>query len=213
MKRDKADGVVDLVSNNFINGPDCMIIYLSDLYACCLHHGFMPEAKLLSTVTPISKDPKVTGQTSNSYRGTALSAMYTKVFEYVILNMHSDSLILINLQFAYKAGTSTTQCIWAAREVISYYNNKGSDVYCCLLDCSKAFDQIKHDKLLQNLVAKNVPPVIIRETWLLKSHLNLLDKIHDNYMWHAVSDINENKQVLRGRPYGCTAILYKKSIA
>ncbi len=36
LKRDKADGVVDLVSNNFINGPNCMIMYLRDLYACCL---------------------------------------------------------------------------------------------------------------------------------------------------------------------------------
>ncbi len=41
-------------------------------------------------------------------------------------------------------------------------NNKGSDVYCCLLDCNKAFDQIKHNKLLEKLVAKDVPPVIIR---------------------------------------------------
>ncbi len=88
--------------------------------------------------------------------------MCTKVFEYVILNMHCDSLISNNLQFAYKASTSTTQCTWAAREVIWYYNNKGSDVYCCLLDCSKAFDQIKHGKLLENLVTKDVPPVIIR---------------------------------------------------
>ncbi len=76
--------------------------------------------------------------------------------------MHSDSLISNNLQFAYKAGTSTTQCTWTAHEVISYYNNKGSDAYCCLLDCSKAFDQIKHDKLLEKLVAKGVPSVIIR---------------------------------------------------
>ncbi len=37
------------------------------------------------------------------------------------------------------------------REVISYYNNNGSDVYACLLDCSKAFDRVRHDKLLQNL--------------------------------------------------------------
>ncbi len=43
-----------------------------------------------------------------------------------------------SFQFAYKAGMSTTQCTWAAREVISYYNNKGSNVYCCLLDCSKS---------------------------------------------------------------------------
>jgi hypothetical protein len=31
----------------------------------------------------------------------------------------------------------------------------------CLI-CSKAFDKIKHDKLLENLIVKNVPPIIIR---------------------------------------------------
>ncbi len=118
----------------------------------------MPEAILLSTIIPIPKDPNGTGQKSDSYRGIALSALCTKV----ILNMHNDSLISNNLQFANKADTSTTQCTWAAREVTSYYNNKGGNVYCCLLDCSKAFDQIKHDKLLEKLVAKDVPPVIIR---------------------------------------------------
>ncbi len=53
-----------------------------------------------------------------------------------------------DLQFACKADTSTTQCTWAATEVITYYNNNGSDVCSCLLDCSKAFDRIRHDKLL-----------------------------------------------------------------
>ncbi len=120
-------------------------------------HGFMPETMLLSTIIPIPKDPNGTGQKSDSYIGIALSALCTKVFEYVILNMHSDSLISNNLQFAYKSGMFTAQCTWAAREVISYYNNKGSDVY-----CSKAFDLIKHDKLLEKLVSKDVPPVIIR---------------------------------------------------
>ncbi len=162
LKRDKADGVVDLVSNNFINGPDCMIMYFRDFYACCLHHDFMPEATLLLTIIPIPNDPNVTDQKSDSYKGIALSALCTKVFEYVILNMHSDSLISNNLQFVYKAGMSTTQCTWAARKVISHYNNMGSDVYCCLLDCSKTFDLIKLDRLLEKLVAKDVPPVIYK---------------------------------------------------
>ncbi len=87
--------------------------------------------------------------------------------------MHSDSQISNNLQCVYKAGTPTTQwalgllmklfhITWAAHEVISYHNNKDSSVYCCLYDCSKVFDQIKH-KLLENRVAKDVPTVIIRE--------------------------------------------------
>ncbi len=65
-----------------------------------------------------------------------------------------------DLQFAYKADTSTTQCTWATREVITYYNNNGSDVYSCLLDCSNAFDRIRHDKLLQKLISTGLPLII-----------------------------------------------------
>ncbi len=75
-----------------------------------------------------------------------------------------------DLLFAYKADTSTTQCAWAAREVISYYNNNASDVYSCLLDCSKAFDRIRHDKLLQKLISTGLPPVITRS--LMNMYVN-----------------------------------------
>ncbi len=42
------------------------------------------------------------------------------------------------------------------------YNNNSSDVYSYLLDCSKAFDRIRHDKLLQKLISTGHPPVITR---------------------------------------------------
>ncbi len=75
-----------------------------------------------------------------------------------------------DLQFAYKADTSTIQYTWASREVITYYNNNGSDVYSCCLDCSKAFDHIRHDKLLQKLISTGHPLVITRS--LMNMYVN-----------------------------------------
>ncbi len=75
-----------------------------------------------------------------------------------------------DLQFACKADTSTTQCTWAEREVITYYNNNGSDVYLCLLDCSKTVDSIRHDKLQQKLISNDLPPVITRS--LMNMYVN-----------------------------------------
>ncbi len=49
LKREKVDGIFDLVSNNFINAPDCMIMYLSDLYTCCLQNGLMLDAGISTT--------------------------------------------------------------------------------------------------------------------------------------------------------------------
>ncbi len=60
------------------------------------------------------------------------------------------------------------QCTWMAREIISYVN--GSDVYACLLDCSKAFDHVRHDNLLQKLMSTGLPPVKIRSLMYMYSN-------------------------------------------
>ncbi len=56
-----------------------------------------------------------------------------------------------------------------AREVISY-NNNGSDVYVCLLDCSKAFENVRHDNLLQKLMSTSLPPIVIRSLMYMYSN-------------------------------------------
>ena len=67
-----------------------------------------------------------------------------------------------SLQFGYKAKTSTTQCSWLVTEVCDYYLKRGTPVICVTLDCSKAFDKCKFDKLFDNLMNKNVPAIVIR---------------------------------------------------
>ena len=41
-------------------------------------------------------------------------------------------------------------------------SGKGSTVYGCLLDCSKAFDTVLHSKLFQKLLDAGMPPIIVR---------------------------------------------------
>ncbi len=118
-------------------------------------------------------------QNSHKYRGIALSAICTNVFEYIILELYGHLLTSSELQFAYKSKTSTTQCAWMAREVISYYNNNGSGVYACLLDCSKAFDCVRHDKQLQKLMSTGLLPIIIRSLMYMYSNSKIQVKWKD----------------------------------
>ena len=39
---------------------------------------------------------------------------------------------------------------------------RGTDVCCCLLDCSKAFDKCRFDKLFSKLIDKGLPPIVVR---------------------------------------------------
>ncbi len=67
-----------------------------------------------------------------------------------------------------------------AREVISYYNNNGSDVYARLLDCSKSFYPVRHDKLLQKLMSTGLPPIIIRSLMYIYSNSKIQVKWKDS---------------------------------
>ena len=66
------------------------------------------------------------------------------------------------MQFGYKPNHSTTSCTTVLKEIMKYYIRGNSNVSCCLLDASKAFDKIHFRKLFKRLISKNLPPLIIR---------------------------------------------------
>jgi len=55
--------------------------------------------------------------------------------------------------------------------------------------------------------------VFLQEHWILPFELNLLNCICDDFMSIGVSAVNITDDVLKGRPYGGTAILYRKAFA
>ncbi len=113
-------------------------------------HGYTPLSMLLSTLIPIIKNKLGNSQDSDSYRGIAHYVMCFTQLEYVF--KYEVYLNTSNLQFAFKENSSTTQCTWLSKEVFAHYNNKCSDVYSCLLDCSKVFDKIKHSDIFDRLL-------------------------------------------------------------
>jgi len=54
--------------------------------------------------------------------------------------------------------------------------------------------------------------ICLQETWLLPSELHLLSNIHSDFFGVGTSAVDMGSDVLVGRPYGGTAILYRKSI-
>jgi hypothetical protein len=84
------------------------------------------------------------------------------LFDNVVLLLWGHLLSSDSLQFGYKSGTSTTQCSWLVTEVAGYYQKRGTPVICVTLDCSKAFDKCRFDKLFQKLVDRAVPGIVVR---------------------------------------------------
>jgi hypothetical protein len=98
----------------------------------------------------------------DSYRAIAGASQLLKLFEYVILIIWGQDLETDSMQFGFKAGFSTTQCNWMVNEVATYFMRRGTAVYACLLDCSKAFGKCRFEKLFEKLIVKGFPPVVVR---------------------------------------------------
>jgi len=120
----------------------------------------MPSTIRDAVVQPIpkgSKDPSV----SANYRGIALASSLSKVLEWSILLKWNSYFTTSDLQFGFKPGF-TTLCTGVLKAVVNHYINRGSKVFACLIDASKAFDTVDHAVLFQKLLDRGLPKVLVR---------------------------------------------------
>ena len=108
------------------------------------------------------KDPNGGVSSSKNYRGIAISSLIPKVLDNCVLLLFVNLLSNDAPQFGFQTGTSTVQCTWAVQETISHYLQGGSEVFCCLLDFSKAFDKVNFTQLFQKLVERSIPAIVLR---------------------------------------------------
>jgi len=162
LKQNKADGDRGLISNHVIFAPHILRVHTALLMTSMQTHGHMPDDLLKGTIVPLIKDKKGDKCDSDNYRGICLCSSLTKVYEWVLVTKYADKLCSSNLQFSFKEDHSTVNCCLTLKEVIKYYNNRGSDVYACVLDASKAFDRVQHDKLFELLKQRGIPAIALR---------------------------------------------------
>ncbi len=162
LKSKKGDGDKGLFSNHVKYANEYLYEHISLLLTAMLTHGVTPEDLLRATITSLPKDKAGNLCDSANYRGIALTTCLSKIYDIIIIQRYPQYLATSHLQFAFKEGHSTTMCNLVAKEVISYYNNNGSDVYCCMLDASKAFDRLRYDKLFDILLQRGMPFIVVR---------------------------------------------------
>ena len=79
-----------------------------------------------------------------------------------MLSRYESFLTTSNLQFGFKRGHSTSMCTMVLKEAIDYYRANGNDVYCTMLDATKAFDRVEYCKLIRLLLTNRLPVIIVR---------------------------------------------------
>ena len=160
LKPGKHDGS-SLSSNHFIKASSVLVSILPPLLTALVRHAYLPADLRNCTLKPIPK-PHKDPTSSENYRPIALAPILSKILEWCILLEFSDSFATSSLQFGFKSSMSTTLCTGMVKNVVAHYMSRGSPVFACLLDASKAFDLVEHSLLFQQLLDRKVPNFLVR---------------------------------------------------
>jgi hypothetical protein len=150
LKNGKDDGNVELSSDYFIEAGNDFFVHFAMIFSAILVYGLVPDDFLVSTVVPLPKGHNANLFDSTSYRGIALSSIFGKIFDHVILLRCSNNLCSCDFQFGFRPKRSTDMCTMILKETIAYYLSSNSSVYCIMLDATKAFDRVNYSKLFVN---------------------------------------------------------------
>ena len=117
---------------------------------------------LTGTFIPIPKSKRKSIHDSSNYRGIALSIIFGKIVDNIILKSNSEVFKCCDLQFGFRSNHSTSQCTFVLKKLVQYYINNDSNAYCMLLDVSKTFDHVHYIKLFKLLIERELCPVTAR---------------------------------------------------
>ena len=162
LKPKKTDVSGSYVSDGLKNAPDLLYDQLAAHFRSWLFHGTVTTSLLACSFLPLLKSSLKDPSDPASYRAIAGSSLILKVFELVVILLWGHLLSSDSLQFGYKAKTSTTHCTWLVSEVVQQMLRGGINPIVTVLDCSKAFDKCKFSLLFKRLLAKGLPPIVVR---------------------------------------------------
>ena len=155
------------MSDSLKNAPEVLFDKLSIFFQLKFSHSITIDAFNQALIIPIPKDKRKSLSDSANYRAIALSSIFCKLFEYILIFLCESVCKNNDLQFGFKKGFSTALCSFTISETIQYYKNNSSNIYILFLEASKTFDRVKHTKLFNCLLDKNLCPLFIRMIFIM----------------------------------------------
>ena len=123
-------------------------------------------------------------------RGLTLGVVFSFLFEHAMLMKIGHLLSTDSVQFGYKKRHSTSHAIFALKECVDYFTNRGSNIFAAFLDCSKGFDKVNHSGFFMKLIKRGIPLCFLNLLIYWYSNLSSLVK------WNGV--LSETFRVYSG---------------
>ena len=150
---------------------------LNVLYNTMILHGYVPERMGLSIVIPTLKNVKKSTNDITNYRPISIMPIVGKIFEKCMAGIIEPQFTFHDNQFGFVNNGGCGKALFAFKNIVNYFGDRGSKVYCCSLDLSKAFDRIDHYALLKVMYEKGMPFHII------SLFANWWGKLCDKVLW------------------------------
>lgn len=150
-KGDKAPGDDEITIEYLKHMGDKATSLLTKLYNSIYETGIIPNEWLQSTFITLPKKPKA--RKCKDYRTISLMSHTLKVFLRIIYHRIRAKCEdhLSNSQFGFRKGLGTREAILSLVVMAERCLDMRKDLYVCFVDYEKAFDRIKHEKIIEEL--------------------------------------------------------------
>ena len=151
MKDNKAAGLDNITTEGMKaldeSGTDLLWQLCNKIYMS----GELPSEMKKSEFVTLPKKAKALE--CSEFRTISLMSHVTKLLLRVILARlkRKTGAVIEEEQFGFKKNSGTKEAIFTLRNIIEGHFAKGREVYGCFIDYAKAFDRVKHEKLIEIL--------------------------------------------------------------
>ncbi|KAK3569844.1 hypothetical protein QTP86_006055 [Hemibagrus guttatus] len=146
MKSGKAVGPDDIPVEVWKCLGEAAVEFLASLFNRVLESERMPEEWRRSVLVPIFKN-KGDVQSCSNYRGIKLMSHTMKVWERVVEARLRKVVEICEQQYGFMPRKSTTDAIFALRNLMEKYRDGQRELHCVFVDLEKAYDRVPREEL------------------------------------------------------------------